>query len=27
MLIHHAPDGYWTGQSLEIADRAPVPIG
>lgn len=27
MLIHHAPDGYWTGQSLEIDDRAPVPIG
>lgn len=27
MLIHHAPNGYWTGQSLEIGDRDPVPVG
>lgn len=27
MLIHHAPDGVWTGQSREIGDRDPIPPG
>lgn len=27
MLIHHAPDGYWTGQSREVEARDPVPRG
>jgi len=27
MLIHHAPDGVWTGQSREIGERDPVPPG
>lgn len=27
MLIHHAPDGVWTGQSREIGERDPVPTG
>lgn len=27
MLIHHAPSGYWTGQSREMGERDPVPHG
>jgi len=27
MLIHHAPDGVWTGQSRQIGERDPVPPG
>jgi hypothetical protein len=27
MLIHHAPEGFWTGQSREIGIRDGVPLG
>lgn len=27
MLIHHVPNGYWTGQSQEVNERDAIPVG